>query len=344
MNKTDVMIPRTNPIVHAVSWQAELANAVDNLKGLLEATENRIEALPELLHDRLDFPIRVPRPYLSRIKPGDPEDPLLRQVLPLAQESVELPGYLSDPVGDTESSIFPGVIHKYSGRVLLVLTGACAVNCRYCFRRHFPYEEHRNSMEQWQRSLGYIRQNDNISEVIYSGGDPLVNNDAKLRRLTQSIEQIPHVKRLRVHTRLPVVIPQRVTKALTEWLTETRLHTSVVLHINHPNELDTAVSEALKPLRDNRVTLLNQSVLLKGVNDDSSTLTRLSEKLFEAGVIPYYLHLMDKVQGAAHFDTDTARAREIFKEMAAALPGYLVPKLVTEIPGQASKIPLMPAG
>lgn len=337
------MIPRTEPLVHAISWQSELANSVTSLKELLEATENHAAHLDQQLVEKLDFPIKVPRPYLSRIQPGNPHDPLLKQVLPLALESIITPGYLTDPLEEADSHVPSGIIHKYQGRVLLVLTGTCAINCRYCFRRHFPYENHQNSMRQWQQTLDYIRQNHSISEIIYSGGDPLANNDSKLAQLTQSIAQIPHVKRLRIHTRLPVVIPQRVTDSLLEWLTATRLQTSIVLHTNHANELDKAVEHSLRRLRQAQICLLNQSVILKGVNDNSQSLIALSERLFEMGVLPYYLHLMDKVQGAAHFDITTHQAQKIVGEMAAQLPGYLVPKLVKEIPGRESKIPLMPA-
>lgn len=341
MIKTDVMIPRTAPIVHAISWQAQLAGAVTDLKQLLLATGNESVDMAQL-DAAPDFAIRVPQPYLDRIRPGDINDPLLQQVLPLKRESETIPGYLSDPLEEAGSNVQPGIIHKYKGRVLLVLTGACAINCRYCFRRHFPYAENHNNIAQWQQALDYIRADSSISEVIYSGGDPLVNNDRRLRELTHSIAGIPHVKRLRIHSRLPLVIPRRITDELLEWLTETRLQPVMVLHTNHANELDDNVARAVGLLRERQIPLLNQSVLLRGVNDQADTLTELSEKLFELGILPYYLHTLDKVQGAAHFDTTSESARRLLGDLMQRLPGYLVPKLVSEIPGKGSKIPLQP--
>jgi L-lysine 2,3-aminomutase len=336
------IIPRSEQLIHSISWQSELSGAITDLANLLTYTGNRVEDIAGLDTGSLSFPLRVPRPFADRIIPGDPHDPLLRQVLPLARENQPAPGYISDPLDEATSNITPGIIHKYHGRVLLILTGACAINCRYCFRREFPYAENQNSMAEWRQALDYIRQDDSISEVIFSGGDPLLNSDKKLQQLTRAIADIPHVKRLRIHTRLPVVIPQRVTSELLEWLTETRLQPVMVIHCNHANEIDVAVEKALLRIRNQGITLLNQSVLLKSINDSVATLSHLSERLFEAGVLPYYLHVLDKIQGAAHFDLDESHACELAGKLAANLPGYLTPKLVKENPGEPAKTPLLP--
>lgn len=336
------IIPRSEQLIHSISWQSELSGAITDLASLLEYTGNRAEEIIGLDSGALSFPLRVPRPYADRIVAGDSEDPLLRQVLPLAVENQPVPGYISDPLDEATSNITPGIIHKYHGRVLLILTGACAINCRYCFRREFPYSENQNSMTEWQQALDYIRQDSSISEVIFSGGDPLLNSDKKLQQLTLTIADIPHVKRLRIHTRLPVVIPQRVNNELLNWLTETRLQTVMVIHCNHANEIDSQVEKALQQLRNHGITLLNQSVLLKGINDDLLSLTHLSERLFEVGVLPYYLHLLDKVQGAAHFDIDENQASQLVGKLTNRLPGYLVPKLVREIAGKPAKTPVLP--
>ncbi len=334
------MIPRTESGVHAISWQKELANAITNVEQLLAATKNDAAAVQQHICTPAQFPIRVPFPYIKRIVPGDINDPLLRQVLSYREETLTTPGYLHDPLQETNSNVKPGIIHKYKGRVLLVLGSTCAINCRYCFRRHFPYQNNQNSTLQWTQALDYIRRDSSISEVIYSGGDPLVNSDKKLASVTQQISEIDHVKRLRIHTRMPVVIPQRVTDELLGWLTETNLKVSMVLHINHANELDTEVAEALAKLSMNNVILLNQSVLLQGVNNHADALVTLSESLFDHGIIPYYLHLMDKVQHTAHYDTPLQSAHILEQELLARLPGYLVPKLVFEEPAKNSKTPL----
>lgn len=336
------IIPRSEQLIHSISWQSELSGAITDLPSLLEYTGNRADQFTGLDTGSLSFPLRVPRPYADRIVAGDPQDPLLRQVLPLAMENQPVPGFISDPLDEAASNITPGIIHKYHGRVLLILTGACAINCRYCFRREFPYSENQNSMAEWQQALEYIREDSSISEVIFSGGDPLLNSDKKLQQLTLAIADIPHVRRLRIHTRLPIVIPQRTNNELLNWLTETRLQTVIVIHCNHANEIDVRVEKALQRLRGQGITLLNQSVLLKGVNDDLMSLTQLSERLFDAGVLPYYLHLLDKVQGASHFDIDENRASQLVGKLASRLPGYLVPKLVREIAGKPAKTPVLP--
>ncbi len=298
------------------------------------------QLLPAALRAARVFPLRVPRHYLTRIKPGDPKDPLLRQILPLDAELEEHSGFSFDPVGDLDAMVVPGLLHKYTGRVLLVTTGACAVHCRYCFRRNFPYSDAQATPRRWHKALDYIRDNPDVREVIFSGGDPLSFTDKRLAAMVAALETIPHVRRLRFHTRQPIVLPSRVNGSLVSWLSKCRLQKIVVVHVNHGNEIDSAVVHALERLRTAEVTLLNQSVLLRGVNDSEAVLYRLSERLFDAGVVPYYLHLLDRAQGTAHFAVPEAHARTLVAHLKASLPGYLVPKLVCEPPGKASKIQL----
>ncbi|MGK2915125.1 MAG: EF-P beta-lysylation protein EpmB [Porticoccaceae bacterium] len=331
------MIPHTAVAWQMSAWQQELANAIRDpaeLFALLNLDPAGLD--PALLACR-DFPLRVPRPYLLRMRKGDAADPLLRQILPLGDELLPVPGYLDDPLNERAANPAPGLVHKYAGRALLIVSPACAINCRYCFRRHFPYQDNKPNRDQWQQALDYIRADTSISEVIYSGGDPLAANDQQLLWLTRQIATISHVRRLRVHTRLPVVIPSRIDRDCLHWLTDTRLQTLVVLHVNHPNELDSQVGQAVALLRAAGITVLNQSVLLAGVNDSADTLIRLSEALFETGILPYYLHLLDPVQGAAHFATAASVAPELLRTLKNSLPGYLVPRLVWEQPGERSK-------
>ncbi|HKI98665.1 MAG TPA: EF-P beta-lysylation protein EpmB [bacterium] len=325
-------------------WQRALQEAVRDpaeLLRLLELDASQIaELLPGARQAAQAFPLRVPRAFVARMRKGDPGDPLLRQVLPLGRELAPAPGYGADPVGDLAAMNVPGLLHKYEGRALLVVTGACAVHCRYCFRRHFPYGEANPASGQWERALDYLAAEPSLSEVILSGGDPLALPDERLASLTARLAAIPHLRRLRVHTRLPVVLPERVDDALLDWLAGTRLQPVLVLHANHAQELDDSVREALARLRGRGVTLLNQAVLLRGVNDSADAQAALSEALFEAGVLPYYLHLLDRVAGAGHFDVDEAAARSIVDALRVRLPGYLVPRLVREVAGAPSKLPL----
>ena len=282
----------------------------------------------------------MPEAYLNRIAYADIDDPLLRQVLPLGEEAFTPHGYVVDPLAEADHRPAKGLIHKYAGRVLLIASPNCAINCRYCFRRHFPYSDNSPSRAQWQEALDYLRSDTTIHEAILSGGDPLAASDRQLAWLVEQLESIPHLKRLRIHTRLPVVIPDRVDDALLGWLSATRLQKVVVLHINHANEVDQAMVDACARLKQTSATLLNQSVLLRGVNDDVATLATLSERLFEADILPYYLHVLDPVQGAAHFDVPDSEARELVARLRDHLPGFLMPRLVREIPGKASKTPL----
>lgn len=283
------------------------------------------------------FPLRVPRGFAARMRPGDAADPLLRQILPVVDEERVVPGFDFDAVGDAAAKGATGVIHKYDGRALLVATGSCAVHCRYCFRRHFPYGEETAAANHWREALDYLRADSSISEVLLSGGDPLSLSTAKLQELTDELRRLPHIRRLRLHTRLPVVLPERVDAPLLAWLRALPWPVVVVIHANHGNELDALVSDALAALRDAGATLLNQSVLLRGVNDRIETLVTLSERLFEAGVLPYYLHQLDRVAGSAHFEVADDRARELIDALHGRLPGYLVPRLVREIAGAPGK-------
>ncbi|MGM8849808.1 EF-P beta-lysylation protein EpmB [Salinicola halophyticus] len=286
------------------------------------------------------FPVRVPQAYLSRIRRGDPDDPLLRQVLPLDVESDAVQGFIEDPLEERDHTPKPALIHKYPGRALLIASPTCAINCRYCFRRHFPYADNAPSMREWEQTLDYLREDASILEAILSGGDPLASPDRRLATLVERLDAIPHLKRLRIHTRLPVVIPDRVDDALLDWLRKTRLQTVMVLHINHAQEIDEAVIAACARLKAAGVTLLNQSVLLRRVNDDVDTLAALSERLFEAGILPYYLHVLDPVAGAAHFDVPDGEARRLMEALRQRLAGFLMPRLVREVPGELSKTPL----
>ena len=300
----------------------------------LEALAHRLPA------DDAGFALRVPRGFVARMRHGDPLDPLLLQVLPQLAELVQVPGFGVDAVGDMAARSAQGVLHKYEGRALLIASGSCAINCRYCFRRHFPYGDEMAAAGQWRKALEHVRQDSSISELILSGGDPLSLATAKLEELTRGLAEIPHVTRLRIHTRLPVVLPERVDEAFGQWLGELPLQKVVVLHANHANEFDAAVDDACARLREMGATVLNQSVLLRGINDDADTLAALSERLFAAGVLPYYLHQLDRVQGAAHFEVDDTRALALVDAIRQRLPGYLVPKLVREVGGEASKRPL----
>jgi L-lysine 2,3-aminomutase len=286
------------------------------------------------------FALRVPRGFAARMRPGDACDPLLLQVLPQLAELDRAPGFVEDAVGDMAAREAQGVLHKYQGRALLIASGSCAINCRYCFRRHFPYGDEMAAAGQWRQALEHVRQDTSITELILSGGDPLSLATSKLEELGRGLENLPHVTRLRIHTRLPVVLPERIDNPFVEWLRSLPHQKVVVLHANHAHELDADVDAACRRLHDAGATLLNQSVLLRGINDDADVLIALSERLFAAGVLPYYLHQLDRVQGAAHFEVDDARAQSLIASMRSCLPGYLVPKLVREVGGDPSKRPL----
>ena len=320
-------------------WQQLLADAVSDPAELFRILDLDPARLPQSIAATGSFPLRVPRSFVARMRPGDHRDPLLLQVLPVAAELDPVEGFVADPVGDLASSAGDGLLHKYHGRALVVATGACAVHCRYCFRRHFPYSEESALGGGWQATIDRLRADPSIQEVILSGGDPLSLSDRRLQQLTDALQSLPHVRRLRIHTRYPIVLPERVDSGLLQWLDSVQLQKVMVIHANHARELDESVREACSALAVHGVTLLNQSVLLAGVNDSVDILTDLSEQLFTMRVLPYYLHLLDRVQGAAHFEVDAARARGLHAGLLARLPGYLVPKLVRETAGEASKSP-----
>ena len=321
-------------------WRESLRNAVTDpreLLGLLGLSQ----LAPRVPEADAGFSLKVPRGFIARMRRGDPRDPLLLQVLPQLAELDDVPGFSDDAVGDLDAvAKARGVLHKYEGRALLIAAGSCAVNCRYCFRRHFPYAEELAAAHAWRDAIACLAHDTSIREVILSGGDPLVLSTQKLTDLTEALRGLPHVTRLRIHSRLPVVLPERVDDAFCAWLSGLPLQRVVVLHANHPDELDASVGAACTRLHGAGATLLNQSVLLRGVNDNAEALTELSERLFGSGVLPYYLHQLDRVRGTAHFEVADARARELVGMLRARLPGYLVPRLVREVPGEAAKRPL----
>ena len=324
----------------AGEWRRHLAAVVRDLGELLDLVGLDAEALGvgATSPAALRFPLRVPRGFVSRMRRGDPDDPLLRQVLPAPAEDDDVAGFTDNPVGELGMFRGDGLLNKYHGRSLLVATGACAIHCRYCFRRHFPYDEGQPSGREFSAALDQIASDASIDEVILSGGDPLVLPDDRLADVASALAEIPHVRRLRIHTRMPVVLPERVDEALVGWIDTSPLPVVVVIHANHPNEIDASVVRALSVLDAAGATLLNQAVLLRNVNDSSEALEGLSKRLFECGVLPYYLHLLDRVAGAAHFEVDEDRALQIIKSLQARLPGYLVPRLVREVEGAPSKV------
>jgi len=332
------IITQINENLHTC-WQKELANVVTDPKQLLEILDIDANTYQQHFNARQLFPVRVPLPFIKRMQQGDFNDPLLKQVMPLSDEFIKVDGFNQDPLAEHDS-VAEGLLHKYKHRVLMIVKAGCAINCRYCFRRHFPYQDNSPNKVRWQEALAYIAKHDEINEVIFSGGDPLMASDQHLAWLVKQLEAIPHITRLRLHTRLPVVIPQRITDYLVNILKNSRLKSTMVLHINHANEIDDDFSKALEPLRNARIPLFNQSVLLKGVNDNIEALANLCEKSFDHGIQPYYLHLLDKVQGAAHFEVSEQQAVGLYKALMARLAGFLLPKMVREIAGEANKTPI----
>jgi EF-P beta-lysylation protein EpmB len=326
-----------NPETHSMDrWQNELADSFTDpgellrFLGLDVPEDRRAEA-------ERSFAFRVTRSYAARMVPGDPADPLLRQVLPSGAELTQVAGFNADPVGDLGAVAVPGVLHKYHGRALLLPTGACAIACRYCFRRDFPYPDLQLGKAAESDALAYLARDVSIEEVILSGGDPLLLGDRRLVELFENLAAIPHLRRVRVHSRVPVVLPSRVTEGLMRGLTGTRLAVVLVIHANHPNELDGEVAGALTRWRGNGSMVLNQSVLLRGINDDPEVLVQLSERLFCVGALPYYLHLLDRAAGTAHFEVEPERASQLHRHLCCRLPGYLVPRLVREDSGAPHK-------
>lgn len=317
------------------SWQKLLSQGFTDIQSLSQYLE--VDAAHFSSQASADFAIKVPLPYAQRMKKGDLNDPLLKQVMPLEQETIQLPGYVKDPLAELQSNPIDGLIHKYKSRVLLILSGACAINCRYCFRRHFPYQENQIGPKQWQEILHYLASDPSIEEVIFSGGDPLATSDKRLKKMFDDLAAISHIKRLRIHSRLPVVIPQRITTELCHIFSASRLETIMVIHANHANEFDSAVKSAIEKMVFSGTTVFNQAVLLKGINDTLEQQKDLHRTSFSAKAIPYYLFVLDPVAGAAHFDITDREAALLLKQLQSELSGYLVPKLAREIPGQPNK-------
>jgi EF-P beta-lysylation protein EpmB len=324
-----------------VTWQQELATAFTDPVALLQALQLSPAALPVPVQASPGFPLLVPRGFAALMQRGDPDDPLLRQVLPLTEEHRAVPGFTPDPVGDAEAHLAPGLLQKYHGRALMITTSACAVNCRYCFRRHYPYAHEGARKVRFAAATAALEQASDVDEVILSGGDPLMLDDAALAALVGRLDAIPQLKRLRLHTRLPSILPSRITPALCAILSSSRLQVIVVVHVNHPAELARQARLALLSLAEVGAPVLNQSVLLRGVNDRVDTLAELSQALISTRVLPYYLHLLDPVSGAAHFDVPEAEARALVTDLRCRLPGYLIPRLVREQPGESSKTVLL---
>lgn len=334
------MLQQVQVVSPQESWQQQLARAYTDPFKLGHALGLEETWIKQHAPARKLFPLRVPQHFVSLMEHGNPDDPLFKQVWPAHDEFLEVPGFGVDPLGEETASAVPGVLHKYRSRLLFVVRGGCAINCRYCFRRHFPYDEHKVTQRDLPRLREYILANPDVNEVILSGGDPLMAKDAQLIAILEMLETLPQLSRVRIHSRLPVVIPQRLTDTLAARFSQSRLQAILVIHANHPNELSGSLQERLQVWRQHGIHLLNQSVLLHGVNDSADILSRLSEKLFTFNVMPYYLHQLDKVAGAAHFAVSDAKANLIMNDLLRILPGFLVPKLVREIAGKASKTPL----
>ncbi len=323
----------------ASSWRRQMRESITSIEALgwLDHEPQASASDAADSEDHAGFSMKIPRAFAERIKTGDINDPLLKQVLPTAEEFDQAEGFSEDAVGDMASMKVPGLLHKYRGRVLLTTTAACAIHCRYCFRRHFPYNMATASRNNWQEAVDYITAHEDVHEVILSGGDPLSLSTSKLQSLTDQLGRIQHLKTIRIHTRTPVVLPDRVTTHFIRWLKSIKLLKIMVLHVNHANEINTRVRSKLDAIRQTGTTLLNQAVLLRGVNDSATAQIDLSVRLFESGVLPYYLHLLDRVTGAAHFEVDEIIALKIISTIRDCLPGYLVPRLVLEQAGQPSK-------
>ncbi|MBV5275548.1 MAG: EF-P beta-lysylation protein EpmB [Lamprocystis purpurea] len=340
LNAKPPMVTRSIAQCHSQDWRTELAQAFTRVPDLLAFLHLRADQIADLDPGPGPFRLLVPRGFAALMTPGDPQDPLLRQVLPRRDERLDCPGFSRDPVGDGPAVCVPGLLRKYAGRALLIAHGACAVHCRYCFRRHFPYAELGPHRARIAAAIDQIQTDHSLSEVILSGGDPLLLSDDALAALLARLAAIPHLRRLRLHTRLPTVLPARVTEALCALLTGLRLTPVLVVHVNHAAELGAGARAALRRLHAGGITLLNQSVLLRGVNDTADALGALSERLFDCAVLPYYLHQLDLVQGAAHFEVTDRDAGALMESLRARLPGYLVPRLVREVAGAPCKVPV----
>jgi len=329
--------PQSEILHFTKNWQQQLAEAFNNIEDLCRYLDLSPGDLPVSAVAAENFPLRVPLSFAACMEKGNPHDPLLRQVLPIEEELTAYPGFSNDPVGDLAAATQAGVLHKYHGRVLFINTGSCAINCRYCFRRNFPYADLQLSKQNEDAALQAIQNDPSISEVILSGGDPLLLSDSRLTRLIRQLDGIKHLKRIRIHSRLPIVLPARITDEFIYTLTQSPKQIIIIVHCNHANEISERVIAACASLRNSGIALFNQSVLLKGVNDNAEVLCELSEQLFSHGITPYYLHLLDKATGTGHFEVSEAEALALIRQVQAALPGYMIPKLVKEQAGGASK-------
>lgn len=327
---------------HNISWSQHLSQAITSLPELIKHLGLPESLIEQGIEAQQSFKLLVPRPYLSRIEHGNLSDPLLLQILPSSAEMQTVLGYSKDPLEEADHNPQKAIVHKYKRRLLVITTGTCAVNCRYCFRRHFPYGDNQLAQAEWQSVIDYLKVHPDVNEVILSGGDPLMMKDALLANKVRQIEALPQIKRLRIHSRLPVVIPARVCDEMLDWINESRLDIIMVWHINHANEIDEELAQAAFKLKQAGVTVLNQGVLLKGINDTVEAQVNLSEAVFDAGILPYYMFTLDPVEGAAHFDITIEDAQKLMGKVAAELPGYLVPKLAKEIPGKTSKTVFAP--
>ncbi len=322
------------------SWQRDLSQAIRSsleLLARLNLTPNTESIGRTLSEIESDFPVLVPESYLRRIRPNDPLDPLLLQVLASSQELTQVSGFQADAVHDLAARRAPGVLQKYQGRALLMAAGACAIHCRYCFRREYPYGAEPKRVDDWKPALELLREDSSIHEVILSGGDPLMLNDDRLGWLCEQLDQIPHLDRLRIHSRMPIVLPSRVTPALISLLQSLRMQPMMIVHANHANEIVDDCLAALRLLVRSGIPTMNQAVLLRGINDNTAALSSLSTVLVNNGVMPYYLHQLDRVSGTSHFEVSEETGRQLIRELGARLPGYAVPRYVREIPGAPGK-------
>lgn len=331
-----LIIPTAQQTATKAQWLTDLANAFNNPVALLEFLELDLADFSQDILARKLFALRVPKSFAEKMEKGNRNDPLFLQAMASADEFLQAEGFVKDPLEEQHSPA-PNILHKYQNRLLFMIKNSCAINCRYCFRRHFPYDEVKSGKQIWQQGLDYIAAHKEIEEVIFSGGDPLMAKDAELDWLITQLEQIPHIQTLRIHSRLPVVIPNRITETLCQRLLQSRLHIVLVTHINHANEIDEIFAQKMQMLKKANVVLLNQAVLLKGVNNQAECLKQLSHKLFSIGILPYYLHLLDRVEGASHFFVEDAEALKIYRELQKITSGYLVPKLAREIGGEPNK-------
>lgn len=322
-----------------LAWQLELKNSITNYLDLFKLL-NLNPKHPKLIDtiQYSQFPLLVTNSFINRIQKMDINDPLLRQILPTTQELQNNNSFCADPLQEANFNKIPGLLHKYSSRVLIIVTKACAINCRYCFRKEFQYSANIASGKNLENIINYIAKDSSIIEVILSGGDPLIAPNNYLQHLISKLESIKHIETVRIHSRVPIILPCRLEPEFINILLKSRLNIVLVTHTNHPQEINQEVAEYFKLLQNTKITLLNQTVLLKNINDNAGVLAELSRKLFSIKILPYYLHILDKVNGTKHFAVKLSTAKKIYGELQSKLPGYLVPKLVTEKPGAKHKI------